>query len=146
MNDSVVSLALPMVRLRKAACFAANARACCSSPRGSSDHSAWAFTDIDACPTKSFIIENYKDPAIRPFFDLAHAKRPRVELFDVRKDADCLHNLAGKPAFARVERELRETLMAELRASKDPRVVGPDREVFDSYIRYSPMREFPKPD
>ena len=109
-------------------------------------HSAWAFTDIDACPTKSFIVENYQDPAIRPFFDLAHAKRPAVELFDVRKDADCLHNLAGKPAFARVERELRETLMAELRASKDPRVVGPDREVFDSYIRYSPMREFPKPD
>ncbi|MCH8217171.1 MAG: sulfatase [Planctomycetes bacterium] len=109
-------------------------------------HSDRAFTDIDACPTKSFIIENYRDPAIRYFFDLAHAKRPRVEFFDIRKDADCLHNLAGKRTFERGEREMREALMAELRASKDPRVVGPDREVFDSYIRYSPMREFPRPE
>jgi len=30
--------------------------------------------------------------------------------------------------------------------SKDPRMVDPDKEIFDSYIRYSPMREFPKPE
>ena len=41
--------------------------------------------------------------------------------------------------------EMREALMKELRKSRDPRVVGPDTEVFDTYIRYSPMREFPKP-
>ena len=35
--------------------------------------------------------------------------------------------------------------MKELKKSGDPRVVGPDKEVFDSYIRYSPMREFPDP-
>jgi hypothetical protein len=38
-----------------------------------------------------------------------------------------------------------EPLLAELRETEDPRVVGPDPEVFDSYLRYSPMREFPKP-
>ncbi len=109
-------------------------------------HSDWAFTDIDGSPTKSYIIENWKDETIKPFFDWALAKRPEWEFFDVQNDPYCLNNIAGKDEFAAVEKEMKEVLMAELEKSQDPRVVGPDKEVFDSYIRYSPMREFPKPE
>ncbi len=110
-------------------------------------HSAWAFTDIDAAPTKSHIIENRQDETIRPYFDWAHAKRPEYELFDIKNDPYNLNNLAGKPDFAAVEQELKQALPAELKKSEDPRVVGPDKDIFDSYIRYKgPMREFPKPD
>jgi len=110
-------------------------------------HSAWAFTDIDAAPTKSFIIENRQDETVRPYFELAHAKRPEYELYDIKNDPYNLNNLAGNPEFAAVEQELNQALMAELKKSEDPRVVGPDKEIFDSYIRYKgPMREFPKPD
>jgi uncharacterized sulfatase len=108
-------------------------------------HSEWAFTDIDACPSKSFIIEHYKEADIAPFFDLAHAKRPEVELYDINRDPYCLKNLAGTPNLEAVEREMKQALMKELTRSRDPRVVGPDTEVFDSYIRYSPIRQFPKP-
>ena len=108
-------------------------------------HSEWAFTDIDAAPTKSFIIENMEDENIRPFFDLAHAKRPEWELFDVENDPNCLVNLIGDPNFPDTEKELRGALMQELVSTKDPRVVGPDKEIFDSYKRYSRMREFPSP-
>jgi len=109
-------------------------------------HSEWAFTDIDAAPTKSYIIENWQDENVRPYFDWAHAKRPEFELFDVKNDPYNLTNLVGNPEFAAVEEELKQALLAELKKSEDPRVVGPDKEVFDSYIRYSPMREFPKPE
>jgi uncharacterized sulfatase len=109
-------------------------------------HSEWAFTDIDAAPTKSFIIENWQDETVRTYFDWAHAKRPEFELFDVKNDPYNLNNLAGNPEYASVEQELKQALLAELKKSEDPRVVGPDKEVFDSYIRYSPMREFPKPE
>ena len=108
-------------------------------------HSDHAFTDIDAAPVKSFIIENMNDGAVRPYFDWAHARRPEFELFDIKKDPYNLNNLSGNPAFAAIEDELKEALLQELVKSEDPRVVGPDREVFDSYIRYSPMREFPDP-
>lgn len=108
-------------------------------------HSEWAFTDIDAAPTKSFIIENWKDETIKPYFDLAHAKRPEFEFFDAKNDPFCLNNLSGKPEFAAIETEMKDVLMKELVKSADPRVVGPDKEVFDSYLRYSPIREFPKP-
>jgi uncharacterized sulfatase len=109
-------------------------------------HSEWAFTDIDAAPTKSFIIENWQDENIRPYFDWAHAKRPEWELFDVQSDPYCLNDLMGNPDYTDVEKEMKDALLNELRKSNDPRIVGPDKEVFDSYIRYSPIRDFPKPE
>ena len=102
--------------------------------------------DIDDCPSKTFLIENHDDPVIGPYFGLAVAKRPEVELYDVVNDPYCLENLAGSPEYAGVEKELKETMMATLRKTKDPRVVGPDKEIFDSYKRYSRIRSFPRPD
>ncbi len=109
-------------------------------------HSEQAFTDIDAAPVKSFLIENWQNESIRPYFEWTHAKRPEYELFDIRSDPDNLVNLAGNPAFAEVEAALKDVLLEELVKSGDPRVTGPDKEIFDSYIRYSPIREFPKPE
>lgn len=108
--------------------------------------SDWAFTDIDAAPTKSYIIENMNNEKVRSFFDLALAKRPEFEMFNIKNDPFCLNNLAGNTDFADVEKEMISVLLEELKKSEDPRIVGPDKEVFDSYIRYSPMREFPKPE
>jgi len=115
--------------------------------------SQWAFTDIDAAPTKSFIVEHRNDQALTKegvsmmdYFNWAHAKRPEYELFDISKDPFCLNNLAGNAQHALIEKEMKEALMQELTISEDPRVVGPDKEVFDSYLRYSPMRYFPQPE
>ncbi len=104
----------------------------------------WAFTDIDPSPTKSFIIENWQNEKVRPFFDRAHAKRPEFELYDIKEDPENLHNLAGNPEFETIEQELKQALIKELKLSKDPRVVGPDKEIFDSFKRYGPIRKFPK--
>ncbi len=108
--------------------------------------SDWAYTDIDESPTKSYIIENREQEEVRSYFHMAHDKRPEYELFDVRNDPENLNNLAGDSRFETVENEMKEILMEELEKSGDPRVTGPDKEIFDSYPRYSPMREFPKPD
>jgi uncharacterized sulfatase len=109
-------------------------------------HSDWAFTDIDPSPTKSYIIENHEDASIKPFFDLSVAKRPEFEFYNVTSDPYCLENLSGDPNYFVVEQEMKHALMNELEKSGDPRVVGPDKEVFDSYKRYSPMRYFPIPE
>ena len=83
---------------------------------------------------------------MQKYFEWAHDKRPEFELFNITSDMYCLNNLSGSAEYENVEKEMKKVLMNELRKSEDPRVVGPDTEVFDSYIRYSPMREFPKPD
>ena len=105
-------------------------------------HSDWAFTDIDASPTKSFIIENMEDENIRQYFEWACNKRPEYELFNIKNDQYNLNNLSGNPDYSKIEKELKAALLQELTKSEDPRIVGPDKEIFDSYIRYSPIREF----
>lgn len=109
-------------------------------------HPEWAFADVDAAPSKSYLIEKYKEPEIRSYFDLSYAKRPEYELYNVIQDPYCLHNLSGNTGYSEIENEMRTELMKELERSSDPRVTGPDKEVFDTYIRYSPIRDFPKPD
>lgn len=109
-------------------------------------HSGWAFTDVDDAPSKSFLIENYKDPVIHPYFCMAYDKRPEFELYNVNDDPFCLHNLAGNANYVSVEKELKTALQNEMERSGDPRMIGPDKEIFETYIRYSPIRIFPKPD
>ena len=109
-------------------------------------HSDWAFTDVDASPTKSYMIEMHKDPKVQPYFELAFFKRPEFELYDVRHDPYCLKNLSGTDEFATIESEMKRELLNELKRTSDPRVTGPDKEIFDSYKRYSPIRDFPEPD
>jgi len=60
-------------------------------------------------------------------------------------DPDCVENVTGNIGYTNVEMEMKEALMKELVKSKDPRVVGPIKEVFDSYLRYSSLRYFPDP-
>ncbi len=105
-----------------------------------------AFTDIDDSPSKAYLIENYQDEKIRTFFDLAHAKRPEYELFNVKEDSECLNNLSGKLEFKEIENEFYEELLKELNKSQDPRVIGPNKEIFDTFKRYAHVRKFPKPE
>ena len=109
-------------------------------------HSDWAFTDVDASPTKSYMVEKHEEAGVRPYFELAFLKRPEFELYDVVHDPYCLKNLSGAAELAAIESEMKRELLNELKRTSDPRVVGPDKEVFESYKRYSPIRDFPEPD
>lgn len=102
-----------------------------------------SFTDIDDCPTKSWTVENHASE--QKYFGLAHAKRPEFELYNVITDPYCLNNLSNSPALKNTFSKLKSAMVKELTITKDPRIVGPDNEVFDSYLRYSKMRKFPEP-
>ncbi len=115
--------------------FQANGRL--SDPHG-------GYHDIDACPTLDLLRQGADDPVIGPFLQLAVAKRPAEELFDIVKDPGCLVNLAADPAHQEVREQLAKQLDAYLRETGDPRAID-GGEIFESYIRYSGIREFPKP-
>jgi hypothetical protein len=68
-------------------------------------------------------------------FDLAVAKRPAEELYDLRKDPDQFHNVAADPSYAKVKEELAAGLTAELKATSDPRAFGKG-DAFDTYPYY----------
>jgi uncharacterized sulfatase len=89
-----------------------------------------AFADMDASPTKAWLIAHRDEPQWRPFYERAFAKRPAEELYDLEKDPDQIHNVADDPTYAGPKQELARRLMALLRDASDPRVVG-DGQTFD---------------
>lgn len=93
------------------------------------------YGDIDDSPTKTYLIEHRDDPSVKRLFDLAVAKRPSEELYDLRKDPDQLNNVADDPSYAKGKEELAARLLAELKATGDPRAFGRG-DAFDSYPYY----------
>ena len=105
-----------------------------------------AYHDIDACPTMSFLVEQYDVPALSRYLHLAVDRRPAEELYDVQQDPGCLHNLANEPAYDEVKAQLRARLAALLTRTEDPYVEG-EGDVFETYERLrGPMRQFPPPE
>lgn len=93
---------------------------------------AW-LADCDNGPTKTLIAERAsEDEEIARLYDLSFAKRPAEELYDLREDPEQWENVAGDDRYQSTKAELRERLLAELRASGDPRVLGEGDE-FDQY-------------
>lgn len=101
-----------------------------------------AYCDIDGSPTLKFMVANANDPRLGTFLQLAVAKRPAEELFDIVKDPNCLQNLAGDPNWAPTRQQLGRQLLDYLEQTGDPRVTG-HGDVWESYPRYSPIRKFP---
>jgi arylsulfatase A-like enzyme len=90
-----------------------------------------AFADMDASPTKAWLVSQYSNPDWQWYYDLAFGKRPAEELYDLRKDPDQTVNLADNPEYKKIKEELAEKLMKVLKEKQDPRVTG-DGKTFDS--------------
>ena len=95
----------------------------------------YGYGDVDAAPTKSYMLKYRDDPKVKRLFELGFGKRPAEELYDLNKDPDQLNNVAGQPGYAKVKKKLADALMAELKATKDPRVLGKG-DAFDNYPYY----------
>ncbi|HEX7905420.1 MAG TPA: sulfatase [Chitinophagaceae bacterium] len=103
-----------------------------------------AYYDIDDAPSKQYLIDHRQDPEITEYFKLAVGKRPEYELYDLKKDIDCRHNVAGEASYASVFASMKKKLNNKLVATKDTRI-GKDPEVWETYPRLEgKMRNFPK--
>jgi arylsulfatase A-like enzyme len=101
--------------------------------------------DEDAGPTKAWLVEHRKDPQWKRYFDHAYGKRPREELFDLKKDPHQMHNVAADPAYASAVKDLREQLLNELKRTGDPRLIE-DGRFFETPPMAGPLPDdVPKP-
>lgn len=83
-----------------------------------------AYADMDASPTKAWLVGHRDDPEWRWLHDFAFGRRPAEELYDLRTDPDQVHNVAADPAYAAVKDSLAARLLEELRQAGDPRIGG----------------------
>lgn len=95
-----------------------------------------AFADLDASPTKAWLVEHRStEPQA---YAWAFGKRPREELYVLADDPDQIDNVAGQARYASVQRQLKQQLLAELQRTGDPRVTG-DGTTYDK----SPFTDAP---
>ncbi len=99
--------------------------------------------DEDAGPTKAWIVDQRKDAKWKSTFDHAYGKRPREELFDLKKDPHQMRNVATDPAYASVVAKLRKQLMEELERTGDPRLVD-DGAFFETPPMAGPIKTRPR--
>ena len=95
------------------------------APAGTSDSPHRPnYGDIDAGPTKSFIVKHKDDPEYKKYFEYCMGQRPAEELYDNRKDPDQIHNLASDPSHAITKETLKKELFKQLKASNDLHLLG----------------------
>ena len=88
------------------------------------------YGDLDASPTKAFLVEHRNEAKWKWYYDYAFGKRPREELFILKDDPNQLKNVASDVKYAAIKKKLNTQLMTELKRTKDPRVTG-DGSTFD---------------
>ena len=89
-----------------------------------------AFADMDASPTKAWLIQHRHEPQWKPLYEHAFGKRVEEEFYDLKKDPAQMNNVATDPAYAEQKAKYAARLMQTLTEAGDPRVAG-DGLTFD---------------
>ena len=91
------------------------------------------YGEASSSPTKKLMMNNSEE--FKKYYDLCFAKRPAVELYDVKKDPYQINNLADSPDHQEVKAKLDQQLKSYLIETKDPRLTG-GRALWDYYPYY----------
>jgi len=87
--------------------------------------------DNDAGPTKAWLVGQRNSPKWKSHYEWIYGKRPKYELYDLKKDPHETTNVADDPAYASVKADLEKRLMDELQRTGDPRLVD-DGKFFET--------------
>lgn len=82
--------------------------------------------DVDACPTKTFMVEDKNQKKYAEQYQLCFGKRPAEELYHIQSDLGQIHNLANDSKYADIKKKLAAQLNEHLTNSGDPRMKGED--------------------
>ena len=92
------------------------------------------FKDMDASPTKAWLITHKDEHDVEPLYQLAFGKRPKEELYDLKNDPDYMFNIANDPKYSDIKRRLEEKLFNVLKKHDDPRILEePCKFEFEPY-------------
>ena len=93
------------------------------------------FGDCDGSPSKEFLLGHRDESEFAKLFQLAFAKRPAEELYDLSKDPHQIVNVADRSEYAAAQKKLRASLDRWMTETKDPRATSDD-DPWDRYPYY----------
>ena len=90
------------------------------------------YLNTDGSPTKTEILNLKREGLNEDYWNLSFGKRPQETLYDIRKDPDCIENIAPNNKYSFIKDSLRKVLIEDLTINKDPRILGYG-DLFDNY-------------
>jgi len=94
------------------------------------------YLDIDGSPTKTEILRLFRAGKEDSYWQWSMGKRSsNEELFNIRKDKECMQNLAKMSDYDGIKASLKQRMETMLRKQNDPRMFG-NGAIFNSY-KYS---------
>ncbi len=90
------------------------------------------YMDTDNGPTKSAILNAYKNGEHKDLYQLSFGKRPPNELYNITADSFCIKNLATDKKYAVILTQMKKQMELELKKQNDLRMFGKGDE-FDKY-------------
>lgn len=94
--------------------------------------------DEDSGPTKAWLVGVRDTPEWRDHYQWVYGKRPKYELYDLKKDPHETTNLAEDPAYAEVKEALEKELLDVLKGTGDPRMID-DGKFFETPPMAGPL-------
>ncbi len=95
------------------------------------------YLNCDAGATKTNILQLRRSGGETRFWQLSFGKRPAEELYDLKRDPDCVNNLANDATYQSRKQKLSAQMTRELKAQGDPRMFGKGY-LFDQYLYANP--------
>ncbi|MFK7846820.1 MAG: sulfatase, partial [Rhodothermales bacterium] len=92
------------------------------------------YLNCDGSPTKTVCLDRRGTEA-HEYWSMSFGKRLEEELYNIKEDPECMHNLAAVAEHADLKEAMKNQMVAELTAQQDPRILG-NGDVFDNY-RYA---------
>lgn len=82
------------------------------------------YLNTDGGATKTFILNQRRSGVEKKFWRLCFGHRFAVELYDIKKDPDCIMNLAGEQKYKLIEESMKIELLSKLKSEGDYRMFG----------------------
>lgn len=99
------------------------------------------YMNVDGSPTKTEVLKAKHNKETAYYWQLSFGKRKAEELYNIRKDPDCMVNLAEMPEYETLKRKLEKEMTLRLVEQEDPRMFGRGG-LFDKYPDMSPAHQF----
>ncbi|WP_163397298.1 sulfatase family protein [Flavobacterium fluviatile] len=91
------------------------------------------YLNCDYSPTKTEVLNSRRKEGIMKYWELNFGKRGDYELYDIKKDPFCVHNLAGDEKYSKLMASMNKAMTKQLIKEQDPRILG-NGDIFDKYL------------
>ena len=82
------------------------------------------YLNCDGSPTKTEVLKARKSPDTFDTWKKSFGMRPAYELYNIKTDPECMHNLVDESEYATLKSKLARQLEKELKGQQDPRIFG----------------------